>query len=79
MELISSNVYRILGSYVENTIVIKSKEELFSYINSALENSIIAIDTETNNSLDPLTCKLMGFCIYTPNQKHAYVPINHVD
>lgn len=42
-------------------------------------NKDIAIDTETNNSLDPVTCKLMGPCIYTPGQKWAYIPINHVN
>ena len=79
MGLIAENVYRILGTYKNNTTVIKNKNDLTSYIDAAIKNGVIAIDTETNNSLDPLTCKLMGFCIYTPGQKNAYVPINHVD
>ena len=79
MDLIAENVYRILGTYKDNTIVIKGNEELASYISRAIQNGVIAIDTETNRSLDPLTCKLVGFCIYTPGMKNAYVPINHVD
>lgn len=79
MDLIADNVYRILGSYKDNTVVIKNNKELISYINKAIENGAIAIDTETNRSLDPLTCKLIGFCIYTPSMKSAYVPINHTD
>ena len=79
MNLIKTNVYRILGKYKDNTLVIKTKEQLDEYINASIENGIIAIDTETNNSLDPITCKLMGPCIYTPGQKNAYIPINHVN
>lgn len=79
IRLITKEVYRILGKYKENTIVIKSREELHSYIDKAIENGIISIDTETNRSLDPITCKLMGPCLYTPGLKQAYVPTNHVN
>ena len=79
LKLIYENVLRILGVYKENTVVIKTKEELIEYIDKAIKNGIIAIDTETNNSLVPITCKLMGPCIYTPGMKNAYIPINHVD
>ena len=79
LRYIYNEVDRILGKYKEKTIVIKSKEQLIDYIDNAIKNNIIAIDTETNNSLDPITCKLMGPCIYTPGQKNAYIPINHVD
>lgn len=76
---ITTNVYRILGRYKDNTVVIKTREELHNYIDCAIKNGIISIDTETNNSLEPITCKLMGPCIYTPGQKNAYIPINHVN
>lgn len=79
LDHIKSEVYRILGSYKENTIVIRTREQFKQYIDQAINNGVIAIDTETNNSLDPLTCKLMGPCIYTPGQKNAYIPINHTD
>lgn len=39
----------------------------------------VAIDTETNNSLDPLTCKLMGLCLYAPGLRYSYIPVNHRD
>ena len=78
MNIIRAEVYRILGKYKENTVTIRSREDLTKYIDAAIENGEIAIDTETNNSLDPLTCKLMGPCIYTPGQKNAYIPINHI-
>lgn len=79
LDLIKVNVMRILGRYADNTIVITNKQDLINYVDVAIKNDEIAIDTETNNSLDPITCKLMGTCIYTPNMKQAYIPINHVN
>ena len=79
LKVIERDVDKTLGIYKHNTVVVKSKIELFDYIHKAKNNGIIAIDTETNNSLDPLTCKLMGVCIYTPGSKSAYVPVNHTD
>ena len=76
---IRENVYRILGKYKDDTICIRTKEDLRAYFDAAIENKIISIDTETDNSLDPLTCKLMGPCIYTPGQKNAYIPMHHID
>ena len=79
LNIINENVDKTLGVYKDQTQVIKSKLELFEYVDKAWENDIIAIDTETNNSLDPLTCKLMGLCLYTPGCMNAYVPVNHTD
>ena len=79
LTLIDNEVNRVLGHYKTNTLVIKTKEELIHYIDVAIKNNMIAIDTETNNSLDPITCKLMGACIYTPTLQQAYVPINHIN
>ena len=79
LDIIKDEVIRKLGVYTKNTLVIKTKEQLTEYIDKAIENGIIALDTETDNSLDPLTCKLMGPCIYTPGMQNAYIPINHKD
>ena len=79
IEQIKSNVYKILGRYADSTIVIKSKEEYDNYINKCISKGVVALDTETNNSLDPLTCKLMGLCLYSPGLPSAYIPVNHVD
>ena len=79
LKLITDEVMRILGRYKDNTEVIRTYDDLKSYIDDAIYNGIIAIDTETNNSLDPITCKLMGGCIYTPGRKNAYIPVNHID
>ena len=76
---IKEKVLRILGKYQRNTLTIRSEDVLHNYISVCINNGIIAIDTETNNSLDPLTCKLMGLCLYTPGYQQVYVPINHRD
>jgi len=78
LEAIRTNVLKILGRYADRTQVIRTREELTAYIDAAIQNGVIAVDTETNNSLDPITCKLMGPCIYTPGQKNAYIPLNHI-
>lgn len=79
LKIITDKVNQTLGVYKENTVVIKTKQQLVEYIDKAIENKELAVDTETNNSLDPVTCKLMGPCFYTPGMKNAYVPINHVN
>ena len=77
LDLIKTEVYRVLGKQKDNVIVIKNKEDYFNYIKNAINSGRIAIDTETNNSLDPITCKLMGLCLYYPGGKQAYIPVNH--
>ena len=79
LEAIEREVLRILGEFKDNTVVITTKEQLHAYIDASIKNGIISIDTETNRSLDPLTCKLMGACLYTDGQKQAYVPISHIN
>lgn len=76
---ITENVNRILGKQKDNVLLITTKEDLHDYIQRGLHFGRIAIDTETNNSLDPLTCKLMGLCLYVKGEKQVYVPVNHVN
>lgn len=79
LKSIEEEVNKILGVYKSSTQVINDKDTFVEYIDRCIKNNIVAIDTETNNSLDPLTCKLMGLCLYTPGLKNAYVPVNHVN
>ena len=64
---ISSEVNKTLGRYKDFVKVIRDESEFNEYIDFAIKKGVIALDTETNNSLDPLTCKLMGLCLYIPN------------
>lgn len=77
LQVIKINVLKILGKQKDNVIVIRDKQTFVDYISAAISTGRIAIDTETNNSLDPVTCKLMGPCFYYPGGKQAYVPLNH--
>lgn len=79
LAIINENVLNILGKQKKNILVIKTKEQLHDYISDCIKTGRIDIDTETNNSLDPVTCKLMGPCFYAPGLKQVYVPINHRD
>ena len=74
---IEKEVFRILGKQQENITTITDVRHFQDYITACISTGIIAVDTETNNSLDPLTCKLMGLCLYAPGLKAAYIPINH--
>lgn len=80
LNLISKEVHRILGKYVNDTQVIRSEEELSKYIDKAIEHGYIAIDTETNNTVKIFAnCKIMGLCLYIPGLPNTYVPVNHID
>jgi DNA polymerase-1 len=79
LAIINEKVIKILGKQRHNTIVIRSLNDFSDYIDKALAAGRIAVDTETNNSLDPITCKLMGLCLYVPGEKQAYIPINHIN
>ena len=80
LEAINKEVLKVLGSQKDNVVVIKDKKELGDYISKCIEMGVISVDTETNNSLDPLTCLIMGLCLYGPGTAgQAYVPINHRD
>lgn len=70
-------VEKNLGRYADEYAVIDSESVLHSYIDACIKNKYISIDTETTG-LDPLVDKLVGICIYTYDEKGAYIPLNHV-
>lgn len=79
LEVIKTKVLEVLGKQRKNVVVIKTKEDFEAYVTKAIQFGRVAIDTETNNSTDPVTCQLMGLCLYYEGGKQAYIPINHVD
>lgn len=66
-----------LGKFREQYILIRDEETLVNYFNEIKKNKKFALDTETSG-LDPLTDFVVGVCLYTPGQKGAYIPLNHV-
>ena len=79
LALIKIKVLEVLGKQKKNVVVIKTKEAFEEYVSKAIQFGRIAIDTETNNSTDPMTCQLMGLCLYYEGGKQAYIPVNHVN
>lgn len=79
MILIEEDVNRILGKFKDNTETIETYKDFTEYIDRCISNKVISIDTETNNTLNTFDCKLMGLCLYTPGQKNAYIPTNHIN
>lgn len=67
-----------LGMYADKYKIINTKEDLSAYIDLCIQNGEVAIDTETTG-LDPILDKIAGICIYTQNEKAAYIPINHTN
>ena len=74
---IKAMVEKHLGKFKGKYAITTNVDMLRGYFNRACINGVIAIDTETTG-LDPLTDKIVGLCIYTPDMLPAYVPINHV-
>lgn len=74
---IKAMVEKHLGKFKNDYIIITDEKVLNRYLTACANNNVISIDTETTG-LDPIVDKIVGLCIYTPNQKPAYVPINHV-
>lgn len=77
ISMISTMVNKNLGKYKDRYIIIDEEEELKKYIQNCIENKIVAIDTETTG-LDPMQNEIVGICLYTPNNKGVYIPLNHV-
>lgn len=66
-----------LGKYKDKYEIIRDEQALINFIDLCIRNEIVAIDTETT-SLEPITTTIAGVCMYTPNHKSVYIPINHV-
>jgi len=49
------------------------------YFDKCYRNTIVAIDTETDNSVDPRTAVMVGLCLFTPYSRPVYIPVNHYD
>lgn len=77
INIIKATVEKNLGKFKDDYEIITTKERLKEYIDICIANDMISIDTETTG-LDPMLDKIVGLCLYTPNEKAVYVPINHV-
>lgn len=67
---------KLLGHMKDELKLIVNIEDLVEYINKAIKNGELAIDTETNG-LDRITGQIAGVCLYTPGEKACYIPCGH--
>ena len=73
---IKAMVEKNLGQFKDEYVIIRTEEDLDVYFQQCALNGVVAIDTETTG-LDPILDSIVGLCLYTPNHKPVYVPINH--
>ena len=73
---IKSMVETHLGKYKDESEAISTEERLSEYVDKCIANGVVSIDTETTG-LDPLLDDLVGFSLYTPDEKTVYIPVNH--
>ena len=66
-----------LGYLKDNYEIIVKRADLMKFLQDARDNGILSLDTETSG-LNPLYDKIAGVCLYTPNRKGVYVPLNHI-
>ena len=78
IEQIRIDVETNLGKFKDQYQCIRDKETLKQYILKANAYGELAIDTETTG-LNPLVDDIVGLCLYFPEEKPTYVPINHYD
>lgn len=75
---ITTLVNEKLGEYKDKYTCIRDEASLKVYIDDCVKNGICSLDTETTG-LNPMLDEIVGFSIYTPGLKAAYIPINHID
>lgn len=58
--------------------LIHHEARYMEYIEHCCENGVAGLDTETMG-LDPIVDRMVGACLYTPNETAMYVPMHHID
>lgn len=66
----------VFADKLDRLELLDNENKIREYIDCAITNGIIAVDTETNG-LDRIDGKIAGVCLYTPAQKGVYIPVRH--
>lgn len=74
---INATVLTKFAKYKDKFSLLRTEEEVVDYFDKIAQKGMASIDTETT-SLDPITCTIAGVCLYTPGEKPAYIPLNHI-
>ena len=66
-----------LGKFRDQYTLIRDENALAAYFEAIKRNKKFALDTETGG-LDTFNDVCAGVCLYTPGEKGAYIPLNHI-
>lgn len=66
----------VFADKLDRLELLDNENKIREYVDCAITNGIIAVDTETNG-LDRIDGKIAGVCLYTPGQKGVYIPVRH--
>lgn len=66
----------VFSDKLDRLELLDNENKIREYIDCAITNGIVAVDTETNG-LDRIDGKIAGVCLYTPGQKGVYIPVRH--
>lgn len=66
----------VFADKLDRLELLDNENKIREYVDCAITNGIIAVDTETNG-LDRIDGKIAGVCLYTPGQKGVYIPVQH--
>lgn len=73
------DVKKTLCKYRGFVRILRDNDSVKNYFRQCRKNGIVALDTETNNSLDIHDNKMVGLCLFTPFNRPVYIPIGHRD
>lgn len=74
---IVTQVNAIFADKKDSFLCITDEEMLIAYCDNIIEYGECAIDVETDG-LNPILDNIAGICLYSPNNKSCYVPVNHI-
>ena len=78
LDVIKQTVEQNLGEYKNSYLLITDDNSWIEYCKKAVQDGLVAIDTETTGLEFKDQKNLVGVCIQSPSQKPAYVPVGHI-
>lgn len=76
VQLAKEMCQEVFADKLDRLELLDNENKIREYVDCAITNGIIAVDTETNG-LDRIDGKIAGVCLYTPEQKGVYIPVRH--
>ena len=78
LKAIEETVEKNLGDEKDNYSLIQDRDTWLDYCRQAVDDGIVAIDTETAGLGYEEQKQIAGICLFSPSQKPSYAPIGHI-